>query len=64
MPAFPWDAVMHAGLGLLRLAPADFWAMTPREFAAACGPAFAGRSAPTRGVLHAMMARYPDGDIP
>ena len=55
---------MHAGLGLLRLAPADFWAMTPREFAAACGPAFAGRSAPTRGVLHAMMARYPDGDIP
>ena len=26
---------MAVGLGAMRLSPADFWAMTPREFAAA-----------------------------
>ena len=29
--AFPWDQAIAAGLGVLGLRPADFWAMTPRE---------------------------------
>ena len=29
---FPWDNVMAAAFGLLRLSPDAFWSMTPREF--------------------------------
>jgi uncharacterized phage protein (TIGR02216 family) len=59
---FPWHAAMAAGLGRLRLSSAAFWAMTPRELAAAV-EAIAGPVAapPERGVLDALMARYPDG---
>ncbi|WP_306118129.1 MULTISPECIES: phage tail assembly chaperone [unclassified Roseitalea] len=32
---FPWAMTMRFGLGVLGLSPADFWAMTPREIAAA-----------------------------
>ncbi len=58
---FDWDGAMHAGLGLLRLAPRDFWAMTPRELAAALG-AFMPRhaAAPGRAALSEMMRRFPD----
>ena len=28
---FPWSDVMAFGLGVLKLTPAEFWAMTPRE---------------------------------
>jgi uncharacterized phage protein (TIGR02216 family) len=52
---------MGAGLGALRLAPSAFWAMTPRELAAALGIGLAGRTAPGRGDLAALMRRYPDG---
>jgi uncharacterized phage protein (TIGR02216 family) len=58
---FPWDAAMAAGFGLLRLSPHDFWAMTPREFAAAITPfGVAAKTAPNRAELAALMARYPD----
>lgn len=63
---FPWDAVLHVGLGLLRLSPRDFWRMSPREFAAAAGalhPTAAG--APGRLVrrdLEKLIERFPDGD--
>jgi uncharacterized phage protein (TIGR02216 family) len=54
---------MSAGLGLLRLRPADFWSMTPRELAAALsgllGPAPTAAPLP-RTTLTALMARYPD----
>ena len=54
---------MAAGLGLLRLRPADFWSMTPKELEAALrallGPAHA--DAPlSRLALADLMARYPD----
>jgi uncharacterized phage protein (TIGR02216 family) len=54
---------MAAGLGLLRLAPAAFWSMTPRELEAALrallGPSHA--DAPlSRTALAQLMARYPD----
>jgi uncharacterized phage protein (TIGR02216 family) len=53
---------MAAGLGLLRLPPAHFWSMTPRELQAALrallGPA---TDAPLpRSALAQLMTRYPD----
>ena len=54
---------MAAGLGLLRLPPQQFWAMTPRELAAALD-AVLGRTGtpqpPTRRELIALMQRFPD----
>ncbi|MDQ0509749.1 putative phage protein (TIGR02216 family) [Angulomicrobium amanitiforme] len=52
---------MAFGLGRLRLSSRDFWAMTPREIAAAveavAGPA---RAPLDRAALAALMARFPD----
>jgi uncharacterized phage protein (TIGR02216 family) len=54
---------MAAGLGLLRLPPAHFWSMTPRELEAALRT-LAGSPADDaplpRSVLAALMSRYPD----
>jgi uncharacterized phage protein (TIGR02216 family) len=54
---------MAAGLGLLRLPPAVFWSMTPRELAAALrgllGPAIAYAPLP-RAALAQLMRRFPD----
>lgn len=53
---------MAFGLGVLGLAPAMFWAMTPKELAAAVrgrvGPVGAGH--PARADLAQMMDRFPD----
>jgi uncharacterized phage protein (TIGR02216 family) len=60
----PWQALMHAGLGYLRLSPESFWAMTPGELSAALGGG--GLAAPTfgRGDLARLMAQHPDGRKP
>lgn len=59
--AFPWDEVMAIGLGVLRLAPKDFWTMTPREFERAVNLSVGRRStAPTRDALGHLMAAFPD----
>jgi uncharacterized phage protein (TIGR02216 family) len=54
---------MAAGLGLLRLRPADFWSMTPRELDAAL-TGLLGRTHTDgplpRSALAELMARYPD----
>jgi uncharacterized phage protein (TIGR02216 family) len=54
---------MTAGFGTLRLAPCDFWAMTPRELDAALRGAV-GLTMPappmTQGDLAALIAAYPD----
>lgn len=54
---------MAAGLGLLRLRPADFWSMTPRELDAALagllGPPHRGEPL-SRTALAQLMTRYPD----
>lgn len=53
---------MAVGLGLLRLPPATFWAMTPKELAAALG-ALNGppRIDPlSRSELGQLMQAYPD----
>ena len=63
MRPLDWDWLMGAGLGLLRLRPADFWTMTPLELGAALkgilGDA-ATAMPPGRRDLTDLMARYPD----
>ncbi|HEY1245766.1 MAG TPA: phage tail assembly chaperone [Hyphomicrobiaceae bacterium] len=54
---------MAAGLGLLRLRPADFWSMTPKELEAALSGllGFAHPDGPpSRSALAELMSRYPD----
>jgi uncharacterized phage protein (TIGR02216 family) len=50
---------MHAGLGVLGLAPREFWATTPREIAAAFAAADTA-AAPARRDLDDLMQLYPD----
>jgi uncharacterized phage protein (TIGR02216 family) len=58
---FPWRQAMAFGFGRLRLASRDFWAMTPRELAAAVEGIVGAPPLPLdRAVLDAMIARYPD----
>lgn len=58
---FPWDSVMAAGFGLLRLSPGAFWSMTPRELERAMSTLPKGRDAPPgKDHLAAMMALFPD----
>ena len=55
---------MAFGLGVLRLAPAQFWAMTPRELDAALSGLFgrpgSATAVPSRATLAALMRRFPD----
>jgi uncharacterized phage protein (TIGR02216 family) len=58
---FPWREVMAIGLGRLRLSSAAFWAMTPRELAAAIEGLTGVRGVrPDRAMLDALMRRFPD----
>ncbi|MBX3575850.1 MAG: phage tail assembly chaperone [Rhizobiaceae bacterium] len=52
---------MRVGLGVLKLSPDQFWAMTPREFAAAAGAFAQGAGPPGRSDLERMMQMFPDG---
>jgi uncharacterized phage protein (TIGR02216 family) len=53
---------MTVGLGVLRLSPAAFWAMTPKELAAAAAAFAPGGEGPIgRGRLGELMGRFPDG---
>ena len=56
---FPWGAALHFGLGLLRLPPGDFWALSLRELAA-LGGAMRPADGVDREVLTALMRRWPD----
>ena len=58
--AFPWREAMQFGLGVLRLAPGHFWAMTPRELAAAMAVLGGQRTnALPRAALAALMGAFP-----
>ena len=59
---FPWSASLAFGLGVLRLPPAQFWALTPRELLALATPPrlSPGGAAPDRTVLDALIDRFPD----
>lgn len=57
----PWDEAMAIGFGLLRLSPAAFWAMTPREFERAVSVFVPpGQTVPARPMLAALMQDFPD----
>jgi uncharacterized phage protein (TIGR02216 family) len=46
---------------MMRMSPADFWALSPREFDAAARPFLGPRAdVPERRALDALMARFPD----
>lgn len=54
---------MATGFGLLRLSPAQFWSMTPREMERAMSVLSGGRAAaPGRSDLAELMQRFPDGE--
>lgn len=52
-----WAGLMRAGIGGLRLRPADFWALTPAELALMLGP---GTVPMSRAGLAALEKRWPD----
>jgi uncharacterized phage protein (TIGR02216 family) len=55
---------MAFGFGVLRLAPHDFWSMTPRELASAAEGVYGRReSAPSRAALAELMRSFPDEGI-
>lgn len=56
---FPWSAALHFGLGLLRLGPRHFWAMTPAELMALAG-GMQPVTALGRDRLAQLMAAWPD----
>ncbi|HCD84682.1 phage tail assembly chaperone [Agrobacterium deltaense] len=58
---FPWEAVIHTGLCLLRLSSETFWRLTPREFFAMTGGARAISRTIDRLAMETMMRRFPDG---
>lgn len=61
MKPFPWRDAIAFGIGVLKLSPRDFWAMTPRELALAIEGARGGVSAPIdRAALDALMNEFPD----
>ncbi|MFC4626102.1 rcc01693 family protein [Daeguia caeni] len=58
---FPWEELMRAGFGLLRLSSHQFWSMTPREICFALGPLMVRpMDAPSRSTLEALMRAFPD----
>ena len=61
MKPFPWDEAIGFGLGVLRLPPAQFWAMTPRELAFAIRGICGTVAEPIdRASLDALMKQFPD----
>ncbi|HEY0330224.1 MAG TPA: rcc01693 family protein [Rhodopseudomonas sp.] len=60
---FPWAEAMRFGFGVLRLAPREFWAMTPRELAQAIVAVRGVVAAPLdRAGLDELLRRFPDHD--
>lgn len=58
---FPWRDAMAIGFGVLRLSSRDFWALTPRELAAAIEGLTGRRDAPMdRTRLEELALRFPD----
>jgi uncharacterized phage protein (TIGR02216 family) len=58
---FPWREAMAFGLGALRLSPDAFWAMTPRELAAALEGAGVTTAHDVGDLdLAALMRAFPD----
>lgn len=59
MSGLDWPALMRAGLVGLRLAPREFWALTPAELQFLLGPE-AGTAPMGRARLEELARAYPD----
>lgn len=58
---FPWREAMAIGFGVLRLSSREFWALTPRELAAAIEDLTGRTHAPMDSTrLDDLMRRFPD----
>ncbi len=57
---FPWEEAIGFGLGILRLSPQAFWAMTPRELALAIRAVSGGTAPLRRDDFERLMQRFPD----
>jgi uncharacterized phage protein (TIGR02216 family) len=59
--AFPWPVLMQFGLGVLRLAPRDFWSLSLPELYAAMQAHYRRLPVPiTRVELEQLMRDHPD----
>jgi len=54
-----WAGLMRLGLAELRLAPAEFWALTPAELLVTTGRGLRGTPM-DRARFDALVDRYPD----
>ena len=61
--AFPWDEAMAFAFSVLRLSPAEFWALTPRELALAMRPFVQANAAPDRAGFDRLFSAFPDQEI-
>jgi uncharacterized phage protein (TIGR02216 family) len=61
MRLFPWDEAIGFGLGVLKLAPEQFWKMTPRELVLAAKALDPRGPALSRTQFMQLMERFPDG---
>lgn len=59
MTGFDWPVLMRAGIRGLGLRPADFWALTPAEFALMLGEG-SGSAPLNRARLEDLARAYPD----
>lgn len=64
---FPWDVMIGFGIGVLGLAPRDFWASTPSELAAVARglailtvPTRSAVSPLSRANLEQLIHHFPD----
>jgi len=59
MAGFDWPVLMRAGIRGLGLRPAEFWALTPAEFALMLGEG-SGSAPLNRARLEDLARAYPD----
>jgi uncharacterized phage protein (TIGR02216 family) len=60
MSGMDWAGLMRAGIGGLRLRPAEFWALTPGELALMLGISPDGARGLTRSRLEELVRAFPD----
>ncbi len=60
MSKIDWPGLMRAGIGGLRLKPAEFWSLTPGELALMLGIGPGAARGLTRSRLEDLVRAFPD----
>lgn len=60
MSGMDWAGLMRAGIGGLRLRPAEFWSLTPGELALMLGISPDGARGLTRSRVEELVRAFPD----